>query len=227
MTQAPARRRLGTGPALLSGAARPLVAALAIVAIGATTWLGVVDHRVSWANHFDLLWLYRLQHDMFGRHVTAMTDIADIGGARATAAITVLLVVGLYVLRRFRAAILAALAAPLAAVLIDGLIKPWVHRAPFGVDTYPSGHTGDAFALITVIGIVLLGPSSPVRSRAVRVTVPILAVAVGCLVAVGLVVAGFHFPTDTVGGAGVGTAVTCLLAFAIDGVASTARRMTT
>jgi membrane-associated phospholipid phosphatase len=212
-----------TGPpqlprfSLLGSRARLPVLGFIAAAIGVTVWLGIVDYHDKWANDWDLRMSYRLSH-RFAGHLGLMKHIADLGGQLPVVVFSTAIVALAAVWRRPRAIALAVGAPLLAVLLTEGIVKPWVHRAPFGVDTYPSGHSTGIFAVTTVLAIVLIGPSAPRRWAPLRWVIAYLALLVACAVAVALVAAGFHFATDVIGGACIGALTACLLALAIDGV---------
>lgn len=149
--------------------------------------------------------------------------VADIGGASAVFVIVLALVVWLYTRRRFRGIALAVLGPTVAVVVTEYVMKPAVDRRLLGYLTYPSGHSTGVFSVATVIAVLLVGDSW--RSWAVaRIGAVVLMFAVCVLVAFSLVAAGYHVPTDTVGGACVAIATVLLLAVLIDAVAD--RRVT-
>jgi len=149
--------------------------------------------------------------------------VADLGGAAAVFVIVVALVIWLYTRRRFRAIALAVLGPAVAVVVTEYVLKPTVDRRLLGYVTYPSGHSTGVFSVATVIAVLLVGENT--RSwLAARIASVVVLFAVCVLVAVSLVAAGYHVPTDTVGGAGVAIASVLLLAVLIDAVAD--RRLT-
>jgi membrane-associated phospholipid phosphatase len=143
--------------------------------------------------------------------------IADLGGTAAIGAAVLVLLVVLYATQRYRAAVLAVLGPLVASGLTEWVLKPSIDRRILGYVTYPSGHTTGAFSIATVLAVVLLGTGG---SRvAARVSATVVVFALACLVAVSLVVAGYHVPTDTLGGAGLGIATVLAVAVVIDAVA--------
>jgi undecaprenyl-diphosphatase len=149
--------------------------------------------------------------------------IADLGGPAVVFLAVVALVAWAYVRKQPRAAVLAALGPALAIVVTEYVLKPTVDRRLLGFVTYPSGHATGAFSVVTVLAVVLLGARGAARS-VVRVAVVVTTYAVCVLVAVSLVAAGYHVPTDTIGGAGVAIATVLLVAVGVDAVAD--RRLT-
>lgn len=144
--------------------------------------------------------------------------IADLGGPVSVVLATAVLAVVCWASGRRRGAVLAVLGPGLATVLTEWVLKPSVDRRMLGYLTYPSGHSTGAFAVATVVGVLLIG-TVPRVALAVRLLATAVVAAIACLVAVSLVTAGWHVPTDTVGGAGVGIATVLALAVGIDAVA--------
>jgi membrane-associated phospholipid phosphatase len=118
--------------------------------------------------------------------------------------------------RRLNGAVLAAAAVPAATGLNDGLIKPLVHRTYLGVLSYPSGHTAAMSALAATVTVLLLVPPQPTRARVPRVLIPVAVCVLGVMVAIGVIALRWHYFTDTVAGAAVGTGAVCGLAFLLD-----------
>jgi membrane-associated phospholipid phosphatase len=223
MVEAPAPPHVRTGRPLVTPWARYALAAVIIICVGVTAWLGIVDHRDQWANTWDLEWMYRLQH-RFAAHMSSVRHVADLGGPFVVTVVSTVLAVVLAVRRRIRALVLVIASPIIAEVLTELVLKPWVHRAPFGTNTYPSGHSTGAFTLATVAAILLVGPTAARGRAALRWTAAVAVFLLAGAIAVALVAGGYHFATDTIGGAAVGIATTCLVALVIDTVSSRLRR---
>lgn len=117
---------------------------------------------------------------------------------------------------RLNGAVLAAAAVPAAVGLNDGLFKPLVHRTYLGALTYPSGHTATVFALAATVAVLLLVPPRPAMARALGVLAVAGTYVLGVVVAIGVIGLRWHYFTDTVAGAAVGTGTVCGLAFLLD-----------
>jgi undecaprenyl-diphosphatase len=149
--------------------------------------------------------------------------VVAIGSPVVVTALTALLVVGLAWLRWPRAAVLAALSAPVASALTELVLKPLVDRTRGGSLAYPSGHTTGIFAVATVVVVLVSAvPAGRLRTRT-RVWVGGVALAVAVAVASASVVVGDHYATDTVGGACVAVATVLGLGVAVDAVADRRR----
>ena len=144
--------------------------------------------------------------------------VADLGGSIVVFLAVVSVVVWAYVRKQPRAMALAILGPAVAIVLTEYVLKPAVDRRLLGYLTYPSGHSTGAFSVATVLAVLLVGSGRRTRLAA-RIAAVVVLFAVCVLVAIPLVAAAYHVPTDTVGGACVAIATVLLLAVAIDAVA--------
>ena len=132
---------------------------------------------------------------------------------------------------RIRGALLAIAAVPIAVGLCEVLIKPLVHRTYIGQVVYPSGHTATVFALAATITVLLLASprpamarpamtrpamTRPAMARPLRVLILSVAYLAAVAVVVGVIAVRFHYFSDTVAGAAVGTGTACGLALVLD-----------
>ncbi|HEY0718929.1 MAG TPA: phosphatase PAP2 family protein [Streptosporangiaceae bacterium] len=139
--------------------------------------------------------------------VTVMTLLIALGCARA---------------RWWRAVVLTVLATPAASGLTEDVLKPAIGRTIDGALSMPSGHTCAVFTLAT-LGVVLLRPRPPGPLGSPRRLIVLAAYVLAVAVAVAMVAQGFHYFTDTVGGAAVGTGTVLAVALAIDAAAGPVR----
>ena len=118
-----------------------------------------------------------------------------------------------------RGAALALLAVPVASGLNDAFLKHLFHRTYLGALTYPSGHAAAAAALAMSLTILLLlAPrAAPAAGLAavLRWAIPLVAWLAVVVVAVGVMGLRWHYLTDTIGGAALGTGTACALALLI------------
>ncbi|MGH3275853.1 MAG: phosphatase PAP2 family protein [Streptosporangiaceae bacterium] len=202
---------------LLYQATRPAVLALALACVIATaapgvllagqTRPGAVDR---WADGHLRAWLGGHPH------IIALTDL---GGPELVAAISVVIVAACLLARRYRAVLLVAVAVPLAGGLADGVLKPLTDRTSNGSLSYPSGHTTAVTAMVVIVIVVLTGPARPPLPAALRWLLSAVLLALVPAEAAALVIAHFHYFTDTIGGAGLGAGVVLLTALALDAAA--------
>jgi PAP2 superfamily protein/uncharacterized protein DUF418 len=143
--------------------------------------------------------------------------LAKLGGQVPFAVLTVALILVCLATRRRRGAVLAGVAVPGAVALTEYLLKPLVGRTILsGYDCYPSGHTAALFALAATCTVLLTGPGRPRWPGAVRRLLVLGAALTAVGVAASMVARGYHYFTDTVGGAAVGIGMVLLTALIID-----------
>jgi membrane-associated phospholipid phosphatase len=210
-----------SAPALVPAAVRFWVVAstgcsAALVAIGGAIAAGqphgnALDMPVdSWIHsHFALGHGTLLATVDFGLLALYLTAAALIGTSLAA--------------RRLNVAVLAVIGVPAASGITELVLKPVVHETLGGGLTYPSGHTTNAFALVTVIAVAAhLAPRSWLPSWLAALTVA-AAVGIGCIIAVAMVGLDYHYFTDTLAGAAVGTSAVLAVALGLDAPAARAR----
>ena len=128
---------------------------------------------------------------------------------------TILIAMGCALARWWRGVALAALTVPVASGLTEGVLKPVIGRTIDGALSLPSGHTTAGFTLATLVA-VLLSRRLPAPARGLVILAAyVLAVAV----AAAMIAQGFHYFTDTIAGAAVGTATVLIGALVIDAAA--------
>ena len=208
----PGRDRSAPRP-LLPGRRRAMAGALLVACVAVVAALGV-----QFAGHtqpgrldapIDAAFLSAL-----GGHPSVLLFLARFGDLPLVTAMTAALVLGCAAARRWRGALLAAIAVPLASGLTEGILKHLVGRTLRGWLSYPSGHATSSFVLATVGVILLAGPSRlPVAARRLLMAGALLfAVAVPSA----MVALRFHYFTDLVGGAAVGAGTALLTALLLD-----------
>jgi membrane-associated phospholipid phosphatase len=149
-----------------------------------------------------------------GEHQNALRVIAGLGQKVEVGALTLILVGLCLALRRLDGALLAAVAIPVAPVLTEYVFKPLFAR-PDAYGTFPSGHTTAAFAMATVVGILLATPGKGI-SGAWRLATALAALLTAAAVAVAVIGLGMHTLTDALGGAAVGAGVALSAALLLD-----------
>lgn len=148
----------------------------------------------------------------------ALSLLSQLGGVPAMMVMTAALALGCLAVHRPGGALLAIAGVLLASLLTEAVLKPLVHRT-IGIDhflTYPSGHTTGLFALSTALAVILLSTRSGRPRPAVRIAIVAVAVAVSCAVGFAMIGLDFHYFTDTIGGAAVGTGTVLGTAFLLD-----------
>jgi len=117
--------------------------------------------------------------------------------------------------RRWRGAVLPAVAVPLAAALTELALKPLFGRTIGGALSYPSGHATSDFALATVAAILFAGPARPRIPAFARRLLLLGAFLFAAVVAVAMVGLWYHYFTDIIGGAAVGSGTVVLTALVL------------
>ena len=120
--------------------------------------------------------------------------------------------------RRWRGAVLTAVAVPIAIGLTEYVLKPSVGEA-IG-QAFPSGHATSSFALATIFAVLLAGPPCRRVPGGVRLLLALVAVLLAAAVAAVMVATGAHNFTDAVAGAAVGTGVVLACALTLDALGS-------
>jgi membrane-associated phospholipid phosphatase len=121
--------------------------------------------------------------------------------------------------RRYRQAVLVAVSVPLAEALTELVLKPLIGGTSWG-NPYPSGHVTYVAALVTVL-IVLLARTRP-RARPLLCTVlGLTALLITAANAAGVIGAGMHHFSDTVGGAAGGIGTVLVTALILDRLSRT------
>lgn len=200
--------------------ARALV--VAVLAAIVVVVLAVLLHgkRETSVDESITRWLYvHLRSWWVARKLLSLSEPAFEVGVLAALAVGALL-------RRAWNVAAFVVAAPVAAVVVSELVlKPLVHRRLGGVsfpvaNAYPSGHETGIAALLTVLAVLTLRTTWTV---AVKAAVLVAFVLWAVVAAIGLIRNFLHYPSDTVGGAGVALAVVLATAFAIDAVTASHR----
>lgn len=103
------------------------------------------------------------------------------------------------------------------------MLKPYVNVGQAIVHSFPSGHATSMFALAAICAVLLVDPPRRRVPGVIRLLLVLMAL-LAAAVAAAMVAIGAHYFTDAVGGAAVGAGVVLACAFALDIVASRARR---
>jgi membrane-associated phospholipid phosphatase len=201
-------------PLLPARARRPAAIAVACCAVVVAV-LGAFAAGRTQGNAIDRPVDSWLRHQL-ASHIHVLSDISYLGGGQISAVLTAILVLGCLLARRVNGAVLALVSVVVAAGLTEFVFKPLVHETINGSLTYPSGHTTSLFALIGVVGVLLLNPPRQRPRPGVRVLLMACLVAIGCIVAVALVGLNYHYFTDTIAGAALGGGVALAATFPLD-----------
>lgn len=203
------------GRPLLSGAWRtwawPVVAACVLV----TTGLGLIFRGKEPPDHFDSV-VGNAVVARFTAHQGVPLWLATPGSTIPIVVVSLVIAVGCLIARRPNGALLAVTAVPVTAFACDAVLKHVFDRASLGFLSYPSGHTASAMAVTTVLAVLLHDQARQGPARVAAAALVALACVVTVIVAVGVIALRWHYLTDTVGGAALGTGTVLILALLID-----------
>ena len=208
------QRLLAARPLLPPGMRRP-AALLAAGCVVVTACLAVAFGHQGRPGRLDTVVDARIQ-GLLDSYQGPLHLLSRLGGLLSVAELTAALVLACLVTRRWRGAVLAALAVPAAMTLTEFVLKPLVERSIRGYASFPSGHATAMFALAAICAVLLANPPRPRLPRAVRLLLAAGAVLVAVAVPVAMVAQGFHYFTDIVAGAAVGVGTVLLITLLID-----------
>jgi membrane-associated phospholipid phosphatase len=196
-------------------ARRPAVVAVALcVAVVAS--LGALFAHQSQPDRLDRAVDGRVQSALAG-HSAMLHHVVYLGEPVPVTVLTIALVLACLVARNWRGAALVMIAVPAAEVITEFMLKPLIGRTIGGDGfSFPSGHTTGVFVLASCFALLLAGRQWPGIPARLRVALALTAFAVAAIVAVCLVAVGFHYFTDTIGGAAVATGTVLCTALAVD-----------
>jgi len=206
----------GSRPAarpLLSDAARLPAVAVVAACVLTTALLGASLGHGAHTDRVDAAVDAGVKASLAGHHRLLLV-LAWLGDLPAIIAMTAILILACLLWRRYRGAVLLAISIPAAAVITERLLKPLVGRTALGFLSFPSGHATGTFALATAIAVLLAGAAGV--PRVVRLAVVVTAFAIASAVAAAMIALGFHYFTDAVAGAAVGTGTVLATALVLD-----------
>jgi len=198
---------------------RPAIALLAAcVALMAVT--GVRFPGYGLPGWLDATFGPRVQTQL-GQLPVLLTWLPDVGTRQPVAAMTFALILACAVTRRWRGAVLAVAAVPIAIGLTEYVLKPSIGEA-IG-QAFPSGHATSMFALATSCAVLLANPPRRRLPDSVRLLLALMAVLLAVGVASAMVANAEHSFTDAVAGAAVGTGVVLACALTLDALGTLLR----
>jgi undecaprenyl-diphosphatase len=206
------------GPALVSRAYLPAAAATIAGCVIVTAVLAILVAGQSTAGWLDR-GVDRAILSGLASHTTLLDAVADLGAPLEVTVTAVAVFAACAWTRRFRGALLVAVAVPVASGA-EVVLKELVHRTHTGSLSYPSGHTAGVFALAVTFTLLLTGPRRPPLPTAARGLLTGAVLVLACGVAIAQVARDKHYFTDTVGGAALAGAVVLLTALALDALAT-------
>jgi membrane-associated phospholipid phosphatase len=212
------RPRRGQRRPLVPPTLRPVAATLLIVCVAATVSLSALFHHHRQPGAIDAAVDAWIQASVGGQR-KILNYLAELGDLTPFIAMIAVLFLACLVTRRWRGAVLVALAVPAAAGISDLILKPVVGRTLMGDLSFPSGHETRVFALAAAFAVLMASPVWPRIPATARLCLAAAVLLAACAVAVALVGLDQHYFTDTIGGAAVGTAVVLATALILDRLA--------
>jgi membrane-associated phospholipid phosphatase len=200
---------------LVPPAMRPLAVAILAVCVTITVLLGALFAHHTRPGSLDAAVDVRIQADL-GGHPALLNNLAALGNPVPVTAMTAALLLACLMTRRWRGAVLVAVAVPVAAALTEVVLKPLIGRTLTGALSFPSGHETRVFTLAAAFGVLLADPPRPRMPAVVRLLLALAVLVIAGAAAIALVGVGAHYFTDTVGGAAVGIAVVLATALILD-----------
>ena len=204
-----------SGRPVLAACARPRAGILLAGCAVLVVVLGVLFAHESTADRFD--------HAVDAPVITAFAGqgtlalwLAYPGTTVPAIVLSVVTAAACLITRRFRGAVLAVAAVPVAVELCEVLIKPWVHRTYLNQVVYPSGHVAAIAALAATVTVLLFAPPRPAVPRWLRILILAVTYLTAVALVAGVIAVRFHYFTDTVAGAAVGIGTVCGLALVLD-----------
>jgi membrane-associated phospholipid phosphatase len=202
---------------LVPGSLRRPTAALLAACVAMMAVVGVRVAGYGLPGWLDATFGPRLQTHL-GQFPVLLNWLPDIGTLEPVAIMTLALILACAVTRRWRGAVLAVAAVPIAIGLTEYVLKPSVGEA-IG-QAFPSGHATSMFALAASCAVLLANPPRRRVPGGVRLLLALLAVLLAAAVAAAMVANGAHYFTDAVAGAAVGTGVVLACALTLDALGS-------
>lgn len=210
--------------AALLGRRRRAALAVAGVALAALIGLGAVVAGGTAPTGFDRVVRGWLAGWLGAGPAEALADLGSAGVMIPAVAFAALA----FAVRRWFRGVLLVVASPVVAVVLADLVaKPLFDRTSGLGLAYPSGHTAAVSAVTLAALVAATGPGRSMLAPWRMALAVGVSGAVVFLCAAGLIVAGYHYATDTIGGAALAMATTLLLAAALDaGAERPSRRRT-
>jgi membrane-associated phospholipid phosphatase len=196
---------------------RPLATAILAGCAAVTAVLGALVAGQTRPGPVDR-WVDARIQSALGAQWRMLEELAGIGDVIPVVVMTAVLVAACLVTRRWRGAVLAAVAVPSAAGVAELVLKPLVGRTLMGALSFPSGTETRVFAVAAVFAVLMADPVRPRIPAALRLVLAVAVLLAAVAVAVAIVALDQHYFTDTVGGAAVGAAVALATALILDRV---------
>src|SRR5437764_1004348 len=169
----PVRPAVSVPDSLVPLRLKPLALATVVVCAFVTAVLGTHYADTYRAGRIDRNLDRRIKLRLAGHH-NLLRDLIQLGNPGTIAVLCLGITAICIVWRRWRAAALALLAPPVAAVITELVLKPLIGRHIGHAFSFPSGHATGAFAVATVASLVLLQPSDARPHISLRIALAVV-----------------------------------------------------
>src|SRR5450755_2890355 len=173
-------------------ARRGLAAVMVVGAALATVALGVRYARTHTPGRLDRHLDDEIQRRVAG-HSHLLVRVINVADPGSVIVICALLCALFMLMNRTRLAVLAVLGPALAGGLVDLVLKPLFDRHLETMLSFPSGHTAATASLALVVIIAMIGPGRLPWPFVFRGLIVLAAIASVPMMALALVVAGYHY----------------------------------
>jgi len=204
---------------LVPAAMRSLAVAILAGCAAVTVLPGALFAHQTRAGSLDAWVDARIQAGLGGQR-RVLNDLSGLGDLMPVAVMTAVLVLACLVTRRWRGAVLVAVAVPAAAGITEFVLKPLIGRTLMGDLSFPSGNETRVFALAAAFAVLLVDPPRARIPAAVRLLLALAVLLAAGAVGIALVGLGHHYFTDAVAGAAVGVAVVLATTLILDRLAA-------
>ncbi|MFI5084180.1 MAG: phosphatase PAP2 family protein, partial [Streptosporangiales bacterium] len=180
---------------LVPGSLRRPAATLLAACVAMMAVVGVRFPGYGLPSWLDARFDPRLQAHL-SRFPVLLNWLPHFGELKPVTVMTFMLMLAWAIIRRWRGAVLTAVAVPIAIGLTEYVLKPSIGEA-IG-QAFPSGHATSSFALATIFAVLLASPPCRRVPGAIRLLLGLVAFLLAAAVAAVMVATGAHYFTDTV-----------------------------
>ena len=185
-------------------------------------WMGIAYHRHRTGTAFDKSVDSWIRH----RSTTLIDALIHLSDPPFVAVLFAVLIAAAIWRKRWDVATFALVTPLLATLLVEQVLKPWIHRTqsdPYIVHTFgyeplafPSGHETGIGSFLAVTGLLVLASR---WSRRRKIQALVVMAVIDVLAAAALVGRYYHYATDTIGAWLVCVTVAIVVALAVDAIA--------
>lgn len=180
-----------------------IIGAIFLVLFGIVAW--GVYYENAWVHTFDLNWINRIQAHVANGTTSFIKLITELGNVRLVIVLTVILVIFLFIKRRYAEGLWLGGTILLCAVICTKLLKALVDRdRPHYLqlitktnESFPSGHATATTIFYGLLGLILL---LTVKKMWTKWIVGLVTLVWILFIMVTRIYLGVHYPTDVLAG---------------------------